>query len=179
MCPADGSLAGLRARSSSAVRGRAVARDQQRLPRFRLLLRGAWQSSANSLLQGLMETVGQIRCETWRFAGAFWAVCTTTAPHQATPYRDEGHATAGRCRRNGPVLDDQRRPLREARAVHHRAPHDEARGGQRHCDRAEAATAARQMRVSCSVGPRAARARQHSRSRGCPRSAPFVAKQKS
>jgi hypothetical protein len=34
--------------------------------------------------------VGQNRCETRRFAGLFWAVCTTIAPHQATSYRGDG-----------------------------------------------------------------------------------------
>jgi hypothetical protein len=37
-----------------------------------------------------VETVGQNGCETWRFAGRFWAVCTTTAPHPATSYRRDG-----------------------------------------------------------------------------------------
>jgi hypothetical protein len=39
-----------------------------------------------------VETVGQNGCETSRFAGRFWAVCTTTAPHQTTSYRRDGAA---------------------------------------------------------------------------------------
>jgi hypothetical protein len=37
-----------------------------------------------------VETVGQSGCETGRFAGRFWAACTTTAPHQTTSYGGDG-----------------------------------------------------------------------------------------
>jgi hypothetical protein len=68
-----------------------------------------------------VETVGQNRYETLRFAGPSCAVCTTTAPHNATR-----RAAKVRHSRTLPPLQDlfpaaDVDPLRKARASHHRA----------------------------------------------------------
>ncbi len=59
-----------------------------------------------------VETVGQSWCETWRFAGVFWAVCTTTAPHQATSYRGRSR-DAARQKRGPCSLGPRARPARQ------------------------------------------------------------------
>jgi hypothetical protein len=57
----------------------------------------------------------------------------TTPLRSAVTVRHRGTLPALQTRSRG-----QRRPARQARASRHRASHDEARSGQRHCDRPEA-----------------------------------------
>jgi hypothetical protein len=86
----------------------------------------------------VMETVGQSRCETRRYAGPFWAVRTATAPHRATPYRGDRVP-----QQDGTAAAD---PFSRANVDHFvkpqhftiKRPHHDARSGQRQCDRAAA-----------------------------------------